>query len=81
MKKEDWIRKLTSRKFWMAVANFVCNVILFFQSPSGSSERVTALILSFGGFIAYIVAEGIVDAAREHGDNIYVSDALEEEIE
>jgi len=74
MTKEDWIRKLTSRKFWMAVANFIVNVILFVQSPSGSSERITALVLSFGGFVAYIVAEGLVDAAREKGDVIYLED-------
>ena len=61
----DWKRKLTSRKFWAAVANFIVNVVTFCLSPTGSPERVTSLVLSFGGFVAYIVAEGMVDAARE----------------
>lgn len=61
----DWKKKLSSRKFWAAVANFAVNVVTFCLSPSGSPERITALVLSFGGFVAYIVAEGLVDAARE----------------
>lgn len=61
----EWKKKLSSRKFWAAVANFIVNVVTFCLSPSGSPERITALVLSFGGFVAYIVAEGLVDAARE----------------
>lgn len=60
----EWKQKLSSRKFWAAVANFIVNVVTFCLSPSGSPERITALVLSFGGFVAYIVAEGMVDAAR-----------------
>lgn len=61
----DWKKKLSSRKFWMAVANFIVNAVTFCTSPSSSPERITSLVLSFGGFVAYIVAEGLVDAARE----------------
>lgn len=61
----EWKKKLSSRKFWAAVANFIVNVVTFCLAPSGSPERITALVLSFGGFVAYIVAEGIVDATNK----------------
>lgn len=61
----EWKKKLSSRKFWAAVANFIVNVVTFCLCPSGSPERITALVLSFGGFVAYIVAEGMVDAANK----------------
>lgn len=71
MKKEDWIRKLTSRKFWAAVAGFVTGLIVFLQHPTGDASSVTALIMAFGSLVAYIVGEGLIDAARE-GSDTYV---------
>lgn len=72
MKKEDWIRKLTSRKFWAAVAGFVTGLIVFIQNPTGDASSVTALIMAFGSLVAYIVGEGLIDAAREGGDTYIV---------
>ena len=66
MTKEDWIRKLTSRKFWVAVAGFVAGLVAFIMSPSGSKESITGLIMSFGTVVAYIVGEGLTDAAGAH---------------
>lgn len=37
---------------------------------SGTIEQITALIMSFGTLIAYIFAEGWIDASRESGDII-----------
>ena len=65
MTKQDWIRKLTSRKFWAAVAGFVTGLIVFFRNPTADASAVTALIMSFGALVAYIVGEGLIDAARE----------------
>ena len=64
MDKEAWIRKLTSRKFWAAIAAFVTGLIAYFKNPGDP----TALIMSFGAVVAYIVAEGFIDAAREKTD-------------
>ncbi len=33
MKKEDLFRKLSSRKFWMAVAEFVTALLIFLRDP------------------------------------------------
>ena len=70
MTKEDWIRKLTSRKFWMAVAGLVAGLVAFFRSPSGSGDAITSLIMSFGSVVAYIFGEGLADAAGAQADVI-----------
>lgn len=83
MTKQDWIRKLTSRKFWLAVAALVCGLVNFMQHPTTDAEAISSLILALGSVIAYVVAEGLVDAARESGD-IYVTEPEEkppEEVE
>ena len=74
MTKDDWVRKLTSRKFWMAVAGFVAGLIAFIKSPSGSMEAVTGLIMSFGTLVAYIVGEGLADAAGAKADVVWLPD-------
>ena len=77
MTKEDWIRKLTSRKFWMALAGFIAGLVAFIHSPSGSSEAITSLIMSFGAVVAYIVGEGLADAAGAKADILYLPDEEE----
>ena len=67
--REDIIRKLTSRKFWVAVASFVTNLLIFFGSTSDTVVRVGALIMAGASVIAYIVGEGLADSS----DNYYVS--------
>lgn len=68
MSKEDWIRKLCSRKFWAAVAGFVTGLVAFIASPSGSQEALGGLIMTFGTLVAYIVGEGLADAAGAKAD-------------
>lgn len=59
----DWKKKLTSRKFWATVCTFVTNMILAFGGTQDTAVKVTALIISGAAVIAYIVGEGLVDAA------------------
>ena len=40
----DWVRKLTSRKFWMALANFVGMLIVVFGGTDNQATQVTALV-------------------------------------
>lgn len=62
MSKEDLIRKLTSRKFWVALVGFITALLIAFKVDAGSVEQVTAIVMSFGSLIAYIFAEGWADA-------------------
>ena len=64
MNKEDFIRKLTSRKFWLALAAFVTELIVVFRGDAELAESVSAIIMAGATVIAYIVGEGLIDAER-----------------
>lgn len=58
----DWRRKLTSRKFWVAFIGFISALLVAFNVDAGSVEQITSIVMSFASLIAYILAEGFVDA-------------------
>lgn len=62
MTKTDIIRKLTSRKFWVAVAGFVSGLIVAFDGDAETAEVVSGLILQGASVLGYILAEGLADA-------------------
>lgn len=64
MTKEQLIRKLTSRKFWVAVVAFITALLTAFNVPEGSSTQVASVIMAFGSLISYLFAEGMTDAAH-----------------
>lgn len=66
--KINWVQKLTSRKLWMALAAFVSGLIVAFGGDESTAQTVSGCIMSGASVIAYIVAEGLVDAARVGGD-------------
>lgn len=72
--KIDWIRKLTSRKLWMAIGSFVALLVVAFGGTEESATQITAIIMAGASVVAYIVGEGLVDAAAS------VDVTLEEEI-
>ena len=47
-----------------AVVTFVTTVLVAFGVPDLTIEQVTAIITAGASMIAYIIGEGIVDAAR-----------------
>ena len=59
----DWKRKLTSRKFWAAVANFVSMLLITLKVDENSATQAVALIMAGAGVVAYIIGEGITDAS------------------
>ena len=63
MSKDEIIRKLTSRKFWVALVAFVTALLTAFAVPDASITQITAIIMAFGSLIAYIFAEGWTDVA------------------
>ena len=63
MKKIDWVRKLTSRKLWTAVASFVSMMIVATGGAENTATQVTALIMAGASVVAYIIGEGLTDAA------------------
>lgn len=62
--KINWKQKLTSRKLWVSVVTFVTAILVAFNVPNLTIEQVAAIIMGGASMIAYIVGEGLVDAAR-----------------
>ena len=62
--KIDWVRKLTSRKFWLALASFVSMLIVAFGASEQTAAQVSAIIMAGATVLGYILAEGLVDASQ-----------------
>lgn len=60
----DWKSKLTSRKFWMAVTGFVTGLLTYLGVGAEESGEIGSLILMGASVLAYIIGEGLADAAR-----------------
>lgn len=58
----DWKTKLTSRKLWVAVSEFVGMLLVAFGLAEDTVVQIVALIMAGAGALAYIIAEGLVDA-------------------
>ncbi|MCI1966847.1 MAG: phage holin family protein [Oscillospiraceae bacterium] len=58
----NWKQKLTSRKFWVALAGLVVGVIALLGIQTDTAQ-ITGVIMALGSVVAYIVGEGLVDAA------------------
>lgn len=68
----DIVRKLTSRKFWLALATFVTGILKFNGAAEDTTVQVAALIMSGAAVVAYIIGEGLADAAPTlNEDNWY----------
>lgn len=65
----DWKRKLTSRKFWTAVASFVSMLIIFCGGADSTATQVTALIMAGASVVAYCIGEGLADAGGGNGSS------------
>lgn len=61
--KIDWKRKLTSRKFWLALASFVSMLVIAFGANQEMGSQITAIIMAGATVIGYVVGEGLTDAA------------------
>lgn len=70
----DWKRKLSSRKLWAAVAGIVAGLAMVFGLDENTITTVAGSVVSVASVVAYILAEGKVDAAaagpaKEEKDN------------
>ena len=64
MNKNDIIRKLTSRKFWLAIAAFITELIVAFKGDAETAETVSGMIMAGATVIAYVLGEGLIDAEK-----------------
>ena len=55
-------QKLTSRKFWVAVATILSGVLMMLGFAETSVEVIAGAVVALGGSVGYMIAEGMVDA-------------------
>ena len=66
---EDIIRKLTSRKFWLALSSFVAMLIIYFTGDNSKAESVSALIIAGASVVGYLIGEGLADSSNSSNSN------------
>lgn len=60
----DWKRKLTSRKFWIAIVGLVSGLMMAFKVDAETIETISGVIMAAASVIAYTIGEGLADAAN-----------------
>lgn len=61
---ETLIRKLTSRKFWVAVVGFVTGLLIYRGASEAEADQIGSLIMMGASVVAYIIGEGLADAGN-----------------
>ena len=64
MKQINWKQKLSSRKLWSAIAGVAVSLAAMFGLDEMTTGQITGLISAIGILVAYIFAEGMVDASK-----------------
>lgn len=64
MEKINWKRKLTSRKFWLAIIGFITAILIYLKVDAGTVEQTASLVMAGATVIAYIIGEGLADGAH-----------------
>ena len=59
--KIDWKKKLTSRKFWVAIAGFVSGLIIAFTGDEATASTISGCVMSAASVIGYMIGEGLAD--------------------
>lgn len=75
----DWKSKLCSRKFWMAVVGFVTGLLTYLGVGVEKAEEIGSLILMAASIAAYILGEGLIDAASAHGGNTVIMPGFDDD--
>ena len=85
MEKINWKQKLSSRKFWALLAGLVVAIVVMVHAPTDDSLIIGAGF-AVADVLAYLFAEGSIDAARAKVDakgdvfnsTTYITNASEE---
>ncbi len=73
----DWKAKLTSRKFWMAIGGLVSGVLVALNMDEQTVTQISGIIMAAASVVAYIIGEGLIDAAGARNDAPLIIDAGE----
>jgi hypothetical protein len=73
--KINWQKKLTSRKFWMAVIAFVTSLFLIFGGSAEQADKIAGVILQGATLLAYCIGEGFADGKGAESGEIVIPPA------
>jgi hypothetical protein len=71
MTKEDIIRKLTSRKLWIALVGLISGLLALFKVEGDTVTQIGGIVMAAGSVVAYILGEGWADAASAGSDVLW----------
>ena len=74
---KEILRKLTSRKLWMALAGIATGIAVALGVESSDVATVTGAITALVSAVTYIIAEGKVDAESVKNAVTATQDALD----
>lgn len=66
-----FLRKITSRKLWAAIAGVVVGLASIFGVDASEYAQVAGVIGAIASCVAYIIGEAKVDAANAYGYKEY----------
>lgn len=72
---KELMRKLSSRKLWLAVAGIATGVAMAFGIDEGAVATVAGAVTAVTSVVTYILAEGRVDAEAVKNAAAQVQDA------
>lgn len=74
---KDFLKKLTSRKLWLAIAGVATGIAIAFGVDAGEISAVSGAVLSVISVVTYIVTEGKIDAEGVKNAIIAIEDVAE----
>lgn len=74
MSKDDWIKKLTSRKFWMCAAAFLGSIATSIAGLASQNEKVAII-----GVVCGMLSSAIYAAAEAYTDGKRAEYPIEKE--
>lgn len=61
MTKNHFIKKISSRKFWICLCGFVSSIMALYNFSDDTATRVISIIAGAGCLVTYMFAEGYAD--------------------
>ena len=71
------LRKLTSRKLWMALAGIATGIAMALGAESTEISAVAGAVTAITSVVTYIITEGKVDAESVKNAIIKIQDGIE----
>jgi hypothetical protein len=65
--KINWKQKLSSRKFWAALAAWITSLLTAYNAAPSTIAQASIIVAGIGALSVYILAEAKADAGRKGG--------------